>query len=424
MTSPSGPSRHDLGDADLVVGRRARRRSIARRRPRATARRSTRGSGSGPRRTSPVVCRIVPPARRRARRAPHAARSRSGCSPCWSADGSTGARCPATGVVGRRSALVLGRARRGSASRCSTSPSGTCRRAPTRSSSRRQALWAEHTATRRWSSGRSPTRRTPPPSTTPTTRSGGPTAIPTPWRSTSSGTPPRHRRRSNRRLAAPARVRLRAGRRRARPRSSWPAARSTSPRSRPGAGTAGWPARRAVGLGPLALPAAVAHTGLRAPFAFPDGTVADLGAHSGRLAPTIPRSATGRPDRQAVRRRYATADGRAGGQTRSGTCSMASSPNSVPSSMRVVARAREPPRTRSSRATASSPTRMRHRSSRHTLQDHRGRLRPPTSERCRGTSLTASIERSLVVELRSARRGASSSARSRCRCGRASRPTP
>ena len=28
-------------------------------------------------------------------------------------------------------------------------------------------------------------------------------------------------------------------------------------------------------LGPVALPDAFAHTGLRAPFAFPDGTVAD-----------------------------------------------------------------------------------------------------------------------------------------------------
>ena len=30
------------------------------------------------------------------------------------------------------------------------------------------------------------------------------------------------------------------------------------------------------GLGPLALPVAVAHTGVRAPFAFPDGSTSDL----------------------------------------------------------------------------------------------------------------------------------------------------
>ena len=30
------------------------------------------------------------------------------------------------------------------------------------------------------------------------------------------------------------------------------------------------------GLGPLVLPEAVAHTGVRAPFAFPDGTRSDL----------------------------------------------------------------------------------------------------------------------------------------------------
>ncbi len=37
-----------------------------------------------------------------------------------------------------------------------------------------------------------------------------------------------------------------------------------------------WSTGAAPGFGPVALPTAVAHTGVRAPFAFPDGTVSDL----------------------------------------------------------------------------------------------------------------------------------------------------
>ena len=37
-----------------------------------------------------------------------------------------------------------------------------------------------------------------------------------------------------------------------------------------------WTTNGAIGLDPLALPVTVAHTGVRAPFAFPDGSVSDL----------------------------------------------------------------------------------------------------------------------------------------------------
>ena len=61
--------------------------------------------------------------------------------------------------------------------------------------------------------------------------------------------------------------------------SSWPADRCVLTEA---------PARRwhrwATALGVLALPEAYAHGSVRAPFAFPDGTVADWVRHPGRLA--------------------------------------------------------------------------------------------------------------------------------------------
>ena len=92
-----------------------------------------------------------------------------------------------------------------------------------------------------------------------------------PWRATSSGTPRRRRRP----LAATATSRR---------------ASSTAWSSWPGGPLhlAEVPARRwhrwGAALTPLALPDAYAHTGLRAPFAFPDGDRRRLGADAGRMA--------------------------------------------------------------------------------------------------------------------------------------------
>ena len=108
-----------------------------------------------------------------------------------------------------------------------------------------------------------PTRRTPPRSTIPTTRSAGPTACRRRWRSTSSGTPTGRRRR----------CRATATRRTA----SCTASSSCAGGPLHLAEVAG-PALAPLGRprsAPLDVPDAYAHTGLRAPFAFPDGTVAD-----------------------------------------------------------------------------------------------------------------------------------------------------
>ena len=51
-----------------------------------------------------------------------------------------------------------------------------------------------------------------------------------------------------------------------------------------------WTTATAV-IGPLALPEVIAHTGVRAPFAFPDGTVSDLVLTARGWAQRAPRRA-------------------------------------------------------------------------------------------------------------------------------------
>ena len=204
-------------------------------------------------------------ARRRDERRTPTPPSRSGCSRAGSADGSARAACPATAHRSARTRVVLGGARPRRASRCCTSPSGRCRaarRPAARQGARR--CGPSTSATRRWSSGRSANETYA-------------TALDDPDEALGRayGTADRDRLRPRvvrHRAAEPAasRPRLRAGRRRARRRRAARRRRSRSPRCRPGAGTAG-----ATRSGRLALPDAFAHTGLRAPFAFPDGTVAD-----------------------------------------------------------------------------------------------------------------------------------------------------
>ena len=82
----------------------------------------------------------------------------------------------------------IGRASRPRANRCCTSPNGMYRSAPIRCSSRRTHCGPSTSATRRWSSGRSATRRTPRRSMIRPTRSDGHTGSRPRSRSTSSGT--------------------------------------------------------------------------------------------------------------------------------------------------------------------------------------------------------------------------------------------
>ncbi len=118
-----------------------------------------------------------------------------------------------------------GRASRPRADRCCTSPSGTCRSVPIRCSSRRTRSGRSTSATSRWSSGRSATRRTPRRSTIRPKRSDAPTGSRPRSRSTSSGTRPADADTDRRRIRA-ARGRPRRDRRR----------RAGSPRARRGRG--------------------------------------------------------------------------------------------------------------------------------------------------------------------------------------------
>ena len=164
-------------------------------------------------------------------------------------------------LLGRRR-RGTGRPRAGAASRCSTSPSGTCRSAPTRCSSRRTGCGPSTSATRRWSSGRSANETYAAALDDPDDALGRAYGMPTPiafdleWYATAPAGRPVGRRR------------LRAGRRRARRRSSCAGGAARTDRG------AGAP------LAPVGRPrsarsccrTAFAHTGVRAPFAFPDGT--------------------------------------------------------------------------------------------------------------------------------------------------------
>ncbi len=149
---------------------------------------------------------------------------------------------------------------------CCTSPSGTCRCGPIRCSSRRTRSGRSTSVTSRWNSGRSATRRTRPRSTIRPRRSDGHTASRPRSRSMSSGTRPARRYAIDdgyaQRGVAHGAIDV-AGRDRielvevaAERWHRW----TTSPG----------------GLAPVVLPTVVAHTNVRAPFAFPDGSTTDL----------------------------------------------------------------------------------------------------------------------------------------------------
>ena len=170
------------------------------------------------------------------------------------------------------------------------------------------------------------------------------------------------------------------------------------------------------GLGPLVLPAAVAHTGVRAPFAFPDGSTSDLVLTPARLEPTSapPDTRHGRSD---VRRTAQTP-----GSDWAATCSMAS-PNSSPSSIVSYACSGSARTALVERdrvvADEDAPAFVTH-----PLQDHRRRL-GRRHRRVVAEHLVDGFHQLPASRRRArSRRGASSSARSRCRCGPASRPTP
>ena len=170
---------------------------------------------------------------------------------------------PATAIAGGRSGVVLGGARRVPDAPCCTSPTGTSRAG--RSAARQgRGLWAEHVCDAPMEQWTVANETYAAALDDPDEALGRAYGARRRWPSTSSGTP--------RAPVAGRGRRLRAGRRRPRPDRARPArpAPSNSTTPPPTAGTAGAP-----DSGRVALPDAYAHTGLRAPFAFPDGTVAD-----------------------------------------------------------------------------------------------------------------------------------------------------
>ena len=177
----------------------------------------------------------------------------------------------------------------------------------------------------------------------------------------------RHRRRSNRPATVPASSSATNSAASCTVRSRWQSEPSIELTEIPAHRWHRWVGRRddvSPTLGPLVLPEAVAHTGVRAPFAFPDGTTSDLVLSPRGWQPTssLSRAPAGR-DPDGVGRGVPDA----GPASRSVRCrgaidaSMASFSES--SSMPSYASSGAA-RTALSSATASSPTRIRQRSSR------------------------------------------------------------
>ena len=160
----------------------------------------------------------------------------------------------------------IGRASRPRASRCCTSPNGMYRSAPIRCSSRRTHCGPSTCATRRWSSGRSATRRTPRRSM----------IRPRHWDARTGSRPRSHSTWSGTRRANPYRSTM---------------ATQQSGVAHGVVDVAGrgrlelvevaahrwhrWTSDPA-GFGPVVLPTVVAHTNVRTSFAFPDGSTTDL----------------------------------------------------------------------------------------------------------------------------------------------------
>ena len=160
---------------------------------------------------------------------------------------------------------------------------------PTRSSSRARRCGPSTPARRRWSSGRSATRPTRRRSTIPTTRSDGRTARRRRSRSTSSGmrpaTPRDRRRRDDTRLRAAGVVH---GRIEILGEPPVDVVEIPAHRWHRWAETADRPPEMA----PLTLPEAIAHTGVRAPFAIPGRQRQRLGARPSWLARAPQRALT------------------------------------------------------------------------------------------------------------------------------------
>ena len=193
---------------------------------------------------------------------------------CWEPDGTARARLGLP-PIGARRALVLGGARPARRAAAARRRVGRPARAPTRCCVKAHGLWAEHVcdAPMRAVDGRQ-RDATPSPSTTPTTRSAGPTA-------------------ADRRRVRPRVVRRPAARPAGRPTATRRTVSSTASSSCPAAALhlTEVPARRWHRWGDRSgrslLPAPTPTPALRAPFAFPDGTVADwvLTPDGWRLAP-------------------------------------------------------------------------------------------------------------------------------------------